>query len=66
MNNLREIEDRREAILQEMLSIRAVRRGTLNEQYFKVAVRGGKGEELRGPYFVLSRRVGGYPAVGAM
>jgi len=58
MHSLQEIEARREAILREMLSIRALRRGTLNEQYFKVAVRGGKGETLRGPYFVLSRREG--------
>lgn len=58
MHSIQEIEARRSAILQEMLSIRTVRRGTLNEQYFKVAVRGGKGVALRGPYFVLSRREG--------
>jgi hypothetical protein len=58
MDNLQDIEVRREAILREMLSIRAMRRGTLNEQYFKVAVRGGRGEAIRGPYFVLSRREG--------
>ena len=58
MHKVQEIEARREAILQEMRFIRKVRRGTLNEQFFKVAAHGGKGEELLGPYFVLSRREG--------
>ena len=58
MHNLREIEARREAILREMLSIQVVRRGTLNEQYFKAPSHGGKDGALRGPYFVLSRREG--------
>jgi hypothetical protein len=49
---------RREAIAKEMLTIRAMRRGTINEQYLKVAQVGQKEPALRGPYYVFSRRAG--------
>ncbi len=58
MNPTAEIEARRNAILEEMRSIRALRRGTINEQHFKVAPKGKRGTVLRGPYYVLSRREG--------
>jgi Family of unknown function (DUF6788) len=55
---LQELEARRNAILEEMRSIRSMRRGTINEQHFKTRLKGKKGIILQGPYYVLSRREG--------
>jgi len=59
MNPIQELEARRNAILEEIRSIRSLRRGTINEQYLKVRLRGKKEPALRGPYYVFSRREGG-------
>ena len=56
--SLQELEVRRNAILEEMRSIRSMRRGTINEQHFKIRLKGKKGIVLQGPYYVLSRREG--------
>ena len=55
---VQELEVRRNAILEEMRSIRSMRRGTINEQHFKTRLKGKKGIVLQGPYYVLSRREG--------
>jgi hypothetical protein len=55
---IQEIEARREAIVNEMKSMSSMRRGTINEQFLKVPQKGRKGFNLRGPYYVLSRREG--------
>lgn len=57
MKTMPEIEKRREAVLQQMRSIRSMKRGSINEQYLKVPQKGSK-PALRGPYYVLSRREG--------
>lgn len=59
MNSVKEIEMKREAILEEMRSIRSMKRGTINEQFLKVPQKGKEEPVLRGPYFVFSRREGG-------
>ena len=59
MNETKQIEDRRHALLEEMRSIRSMRRGTINEQYFKTYSKGKKEMKRQGPYYVLSRREGG-------
>ena len=59
MDTVRQIEQRRDALLREMGAIRSMRRGTVNEQYLNVP-RKGRAERGRcGPYFVVSRSEGG-------
>jgi len=56
MDTAQQLESRRNAVLEEMRSIRSMRRGTVNEQYFKTRLKGRKGIVHQGPYYVLSRR----------
>jgi Family of unknown function (DUF6788) len=58
METTHNIETRREAVLQEMRSIKSMKRGTINEQYLKVPQKGAAKPAVRGPYHVLSRREG--------
>ena len=58
MDTVQQLEARRSVILEEIRSIRSMRRGTINEQYFKTRLKGGKAIVQRGPYYVLSRREG--------
>lgn len=58
MTTINDIEAKREAILEEMRSIRSLRRGNISEQYLKVQHRGVREPVLRGPYYVLMRRDG--------
>ncbi len=58
METTHSIEARREAIVQEMRSMKSMKRGTINEQYLKVPQKGVSKPALRGPYYVLSRKEG--------
>jgi len=58
MDTVQQLEARRNAVLEEMRSIRSMRRGTVNEQYFKTRLKGRRGIVRQGPYYVLSRREG--------
>lgn len=58
MDTVQQLEARRNGILEEMRSIRSMRRGTINEQYFKTRLKRRKGMVHQGPYYVLSRREG--------
>jgi hypothetical protein len=58
MDAVQQIETQREAILGQMRAIRSMERGSINEQFLKVAHKGKKEPVLRGPYYVISRREG--------
>lgn len=58
MDTLDDLEARRNAILEQMRSIRSMRRGSISEQFLNVRHRGVREPVSRGPYYVLSRREG--------
>ena len=58
MSRVQELEKRRDEVLEHMRSMRSMKRGSINKQFFP-AMRGGKStEERRGPYYVWSRKEG--------
>jgi len=56
MKSIHQIEARRDAILEEIRSIRSMKRGSISKQYLKVRRKGRSEPALRGPYYVFSRR----------
>jgi hypothetical protein len=59
MDTVRQLEQQREGILEQLRQIRVMRRGTINEQYLKVPHKKRAEPVPRGPYYVLSRYLGG-------
>jgi hypothetical protein len=58
MDTFQQLEARRLALLEEFSSFHSMRRGTINEQFFDVRLKGQAQAVRRGPYYVLSRREG--------
>ncbi len=56
MDEIRSLENRRERILKEMREIRAMRKGSVTEQYLKVKKKGQRDPEIRGPYPIYTRK----------
>jgi hypothetical protein len=50
-----DVESRRNAVLEEMRSIRAMTRGTINEQFLNIRHKGIREAVPVGPYYVFSR-----------
>ncbi len=59
MGTFHQLEQRGDVILEQMRSIRCMRRGTINKQFVKVRHKGKDKPVFRGPYYVLSRTEGG-------
>jgi len=55
MDAIKEIQMGRDAVLEQMRSIRSMKRGTVAEQYLKVKHKGKKDPVERGPYYVFAR-----------
>lgn len=56
MSVITRLEERRGQILQEMKQIRAMRKGSVIKQYFKVKKNGEKEPVLKGPYWLYTRK----------
>jgi hypothetical protein len=56
MSTVKELERQRGQVLEQMGSIRTMKRGSINKQYFAVMRRGKKTKGRRGPYYVFSRQ----------
>jgi hypothetical protein len=56
MEDKQHVQERRQAIVQEMLAMESMRRGTFSAQYLKVAQKRRKEKALRGPYYVVTRK----------
>jgi len=56
VKEIEELQKRREQIIEEIGSIRTMRKGSVTEQFLKVPRKGQKEPVLRGPYFLYSRK----------
>jgi hypothetical protein len=59
MNTRQQLELRRQQVVEQMLALGPMKRGTLSEQYLSVPQKGQEEPALRGPYYVLSRKLSG-------
>ena len=59
MNEIKRLEARREAILREVDGLRWMRRGSVTASHVAVQVKGKAEPQLRGPYWLYTRKVKG-------
>lgn len=59
METRQQFQQQRQHVVEQMMSLDSMKRGTLNEQFLRVPQQGQKKPALRGPYFVLSRKEAG-------
>lgn len=59
MDSRRQLQQQRQRVVEQMLSLGSMKRGTLNEQWLRVPQKGQSEPALRGPYYVLSRKEAG-------
>ena len=59
MKDIQELEGRREQILTEIRNIRAMRKGSVTEQFITGKRKGGIAPVVNGPYFLYTRKVKG-------
>jgi hypothetical protein len=59
MESTAPVESERQRVVEQMLQLGPMRRGTLNEQHLIAARKGPGKPATRGPYYVLSRKEGG-------
>ena len=59
MDAVQQLERQRAAVVEQMLGIRAMQRGTVNQQYLKVPHKGRAEPARCGPYYVFSRKQAG-------
>ncbi len=59
MDTTRDLEQKRERVLEQMRAIRSMRRGSVTEQYLKVPHKGKQKPVVRGPYWVHTWKDGG-------
>lgn len=56
MSEIQRLEQKRDQILNEIRGIRAMRKGSVIEQYLKGRKKGQEEPVLRGPYFLYTRK----------
>ena len=56
MQEIENIEARREQLLEEIRKIRVMRKGSVTEQYFKTKKKGQKKPALNGPYWLYTHK----------
>lgn len=56
MEPIQQIRQRLQQLTQEMAGLGPMRRGTLNEQYYRKTAKGKDEPVLQGPYYVFSRK----------
>ena len=59
MDTRQRLQARRQRVVEQMMGLGSMKRGTLNEQYLRVPQKGRPEPALRGPYYVLSRKEAG-------
>ena len=58
MTQSQHIDRRRKEIAEQLVAMRALRKGSLNKQWFPVMREGKKTKQLRGPYYVWTYKAG--------